>query len=174
MNPSIWMYGGIHDDPGSRQRFLEELPKQGTAPHFVAVEWEQSVFERLAARRRWLAEGLRETLDFLTCEDCHELSCALAWEGDAYTQRFPGTDLLWLESGAQEARLLRPDSDVNTFAEGCASALRQRYWEPCLCPPQPRSKEELINRVWRTLWTSGGIRARTYGFTQQENLRPIY
>src|SRR5438445_1749111 len=25
----------------------------------------------------------------------------------------------------------------------------------------------------RTWWTSGGIRARTYGFAQQENLRPI-
>jgi hypothetical protein len=25
----------------------------------------------------------------------------------------------------------------------------------------------------RSIWTSGGIRARTYGFAQQENLRPI-
>jgi hypothetical protein len=40
MNPSIWIYGGIHDDPGSRQRFLEELTKHETAPHLVAVEWE--------------------------------------------------------------------------------------------------------------------------------------
>jgi uncharacterized protein (DUF4415 family) len=45
MKPSIWIYGGVHDDPGSRQQFLEELAKQEAAPHFVAVEWEQSVFD---------------------------------------------------------------------------------------------------------------------------------
>jgi hypothetical protein len=80
------------------------------------------------------------------------ITFALAWEGDAYAQRFPGTDLLWLESGVQEACLLRPDSDVNMFAEGRAHDLLRRYWEACLCPPKPRSKEEIIDRVWRTLW----------------------
>ena len=128
MNLSIWLYGGIHDDPGSRQRLLEELTKQETAPHFVAVEWEQSVFERLAAQRPWIAEGLKWRWDFLTREDCHELSLALAWEGDAYAERFPGTDLLWLESGFQEARLQRQGSDVNKFAENTASSLLQRFY----------------------------------------------
>jgi hypothetical protein len=43
MTPSIWIYGGVHYDPGTRQKFLEELAKQSTVPHFVAVEWEKSV-----------------------------------------------------------------------------------------------------------------------------------
>ena len=107
MKPSIWIYGGVHDDPGSRRRFLEELAKQETAPHFVAVEWEKSVFERFAACRPLVEGGLRSRWGFLTREECHELSLALAWEGDAYKERFPGTDRLWLETGFQEASLKR-------------------------------------------------------------------
>jgi hypothetical protein len=164
MNPSIWIYGGVHDDPGSRQRLLEELTKQGTAPHFVAVEWERSVFKRFAARRLWIAESLRSRWGFLTCEDCHELSLALAWEGDAYAEHFPGTDLLWLESGFQEVDLKRRyGTETNKFPESCAHGLLGRLYNPCgptlqefmaniAPPPEPRSKQELINRVWRKTW----------------------
>lgn len=157
MNPSIWLYGGIHHDPGSRQRFLKELAKQETAPHFVAVEWEQSVFERLAAWRHWIAEGLKYRWDFLTHEDCYELSLTLAWEGDAYAECFPGTEVLWLESGFQSARLQQRNSDVNTSAKGDACDLLQRLYGksfqfPLLPPPELRSKAELIDHVWRTLW----------------------
>ncbi|MGH8067425.1 MAG: hypothetical protein ACRERE_19770, partial [Candidatus Entotheonellia bacterium] len=165
MNPSIWIYGGVHYDPGSRQRFLEELTQQGTAPHFIAVEWEQSVFERLAAWRPWIAEGLRSRWAFLTHEDRHELSLALAWEGDAYAERFPGTDLLWLESGFQEADLKRRyGTDASKFPESCAHSLLERLRDPCrptlhesmaniAPPPEPRSKKELIDRVWRRAWS---------------------
>ena len=71
--PTIWMYGGVHDDPGSRQRFLEELAKQETPPHFVAVEWEQSVFERHTAWRPAIAQELGKCWDFLTPKECDEL-----------------------------------------------------------------------------------------------------
>lgn len=164
MSLSIWLYGGVHYDPGSRQRFLEELTKQVTAPHFVAVEWEQSVFERLAAWRPWITENLRLCLDFLTHEDCHELSLALAWEGDAYAERFPGTALLWLESRFQEADLKRRyGADASKFPESCAHGLLQRLYDPYRLalhepmasitpPPEPRSKKELIDRVWKTAW----------------------
>jgi hypothetical protein len=132
MNPSIWIYGGVRNDPGSRQRFLQELTKQGTAPHFIAVEWEKPVFERLAAWRPCIAEGLKSRWGFLTHEDCHELSRALAWEGDAYAKRFPGTDLLWLESGFQEADLKRRyGMDTESFPESCAHSLLQRLSNPC-------------------------------------------
>jgi hypothetical protein len=94
MKPSIWIYGGVHDDPGSRQRFLAELTKQETAPHFVAVEWEKSVFERFAAWRPSIEEGLKSRWSFLPQKDRHELSLGLAWEGDAYAKCFPSTDLL--------------------------------------------------------------------------------
>ena len=154
MKPSIWIYGGVHNDPGSRQRFLEELTKQGTAPHFVAVEWEKSVFERLAAWRPRIEEGLRSRWSFLRCEDCHELSLALAWEGDAYAERFPGTDLLWLESGFQEADLERRYGiDSNKVPESFAHGLLERLSNPChptmrewltniAPPPEPRSMKD--------------------------------
>src|SRR5262245_3119102 len=132
MNPSIWLYGGVHNDPGSRQRFLAELTKQETVPHFVAVEWEESVFERLAAWRPWVAEGLRRRRDFLTGEDCYEPSRALAWEGDAYAECFPGTEILWLESGFQEADLKRRyGTEASKFPESVAHGLLQRLY----CPP---------------------------------------
>jgi hypothetical protein len=165
MKPSIRLYGGVHDDPGSRQKFINELAKQTTPPHFVAVEWEPSVFARFAARRPLVAEGLRSRWDFLTREDCHELSLALAWEGDAYAERFPGTDLLWLESGFQEADLKRRyGMDADRVPERCASRLLRRLSNPCdptmyesmaniAPPPEPRAKKALIDRVWTTAWS---------------------
>jgi len=163
MNPSIWIYGGIHDDPGSRQRFIEEFTKQGTAPHLVAVEWEQSVFTRFAEQRPLIEEGLRFCGDFLTPEDCYELSLALAWEGDSYVERFPGTDVLWLESEFQEVDLKRRyGMDASKVPESWAKGLRDRLWRACRPPSEPRSKKELIDRAWRTAWAevyreSGGL-----------------
>lgn len=165
MNSSIWIYGGLHNDPGSRRRFLEELAKQETAPHFVAVEWEKSAFERLAAWRPKIEERLISRWGFLTPEDCRELSLALAWEGDAYAELFPGTDLLWLETGFQEANLkLRYSTDADKFPESCAHGLLERLCNPChptMCewmagadpPPEPRSTKDLIDRVWRKAWS---------------------
>ena len=165
MNPSIWIYGGVHHDPGSRRRFLEELAKQGTAPHFVAVEWEESVFERLVAWRPWIEKSVTSRWDFLTPEGCHEISLALAWEGDAYAERFPCTDRLWLETGFQEANLKRRyGTDANKFPESCARGLLERLLDPCSPTmrefmanakpsPEPMSKEDLIDRVWKKAWS---------------------
>ena len=161
MNPSIWMYGGVHDDPGSRRRFVEELAKQETAPHFVAVEWEKSVFERFVVCRPRVEEELRSRWDFLTPQDRLELSLALAWEGDAYKDRFPGADPLWLETGFQEADSRRRYGD--DFPESFAHSLLQRLCNPCSLtmsefmanadpPPDPKSKKDLIDRVWRKAW----------------------
>ncbi len=164
MNPSIWIYGGVHNDPGSRQRFLQELTKQETAPHFVAVEWEKSLFERLTAWRPWIAESLSSRWGFLTREDCHELSLALAWDGDAYVERFPGIEPLWLETGFQEVDLKRRyGTDASNFPASCAHSLLQRLCNPCRptmgewmaninLPPEPRSTKDLIDRVWRKAW----------------------
>jgi len=154
--PTIWMYGGVHDDPGSRQRFLEELAKRETAPHFVAVEWEQSVFERLAAWRPAIAQELGKCWDFLTPKECNGLSCALAWEGDAYTERFPGTDVLWLESGFQEEKLKRQNgAHVSKYPEWYARGVCNRLCcriRPCIAPPALRSEQELIDHVSQDMW----------------------
>ena len=153
--PTIRMYGGVHDDPGSRQRFLEELAKRETVPHFVAVEWEQSVFTQLSAWRSRIKEGLSSHWGFLTLEDCHELSCALAWEGDASTERFPDTDRLWLETGFQERYLQQQARDSDTVPdkvlENQANCLLKFMTE--IPPPEPTSKKELIDRVWRERWS---------------------
>lgn len=157
MNPSIWIYGGVHHDPGSRRRFVEELTKQATSPHFVAVEWEESVFQRFVACRPSIEESLRTRWDFLTSKDCRDLALALAWEGDAYKARFPDAAPLWLESGFGEARC---DADC---PKQFAKSLLLRLCNPCNAflsslfsngppRPDPQSKEELIDCVWRNLW----------------------
>jgi hypothetical protein len=94
MHPSIWIYGGVHDDPGSRQKFHAELAKQETPPQFVAVEEEQSLFKRLAVWRSCIAEALKLQWNFLTPEDCSELSFARVWEGDSHAERFPNIDVM--------------------------------------------------------------------------------
>ena len=152
MNPLIEIYGGVHNDPGSRQRFLEELARQETAPHFVAVEWEKTVFERFSARRPWIEERIRSRQDFLTDDDCHELALAFAWEGDAYAERFPGIDLLWLESGFQEVYLQQQGSNADMSAQSLAESFL--YWlsNAYRHSPQPRSKQELIAHMTREMW----------------------
>jgi len=159
MNPSIWLYGGIHDDPGSRQRFVAHLAKQEAQPHFVAVEWEKAVFDRLVAWRPWIERELESRWSFLDREDCRELSLALAWEGDAYRERFPMVISLWLESGSQQADLScrsegRPDDLLERLASGLLERLvnpsartMREFWAKTDPPPAPISKTELIDRV---------------------------
>ena len=149
MTPSAWIFGGVHDDPGSRQRFLEELTKHATAPHFVAVEWEDSVFQRLALLRPRIEEGLSSPSNFLTSEDRHELSLALAWEGDAHAQRFRGTHVVWLESGFQEAVLQQRSSDADRFAESSAHFLLQRLSSAL---QQSSSRTDLVAAVSKGMW----------------------
>ena len=153
MKPSIQLYGGVHNDPGSRQKFIEELAKQKTLPHFVAVEWEESIFQRVAAWRPWLTERLRKRWNFLTRADCDDLSCALGWEGDASTTlpRFSGIERVWLDHGYQEACLTAANR-LESFPKGGACILHQWFDDEGRLPPTPRSKPELVDRVWRRLW----------------------
>ena len=156
MHPAIWIYGGVHHDPGTRQQFLRALAQHPTPPHFVAVEWEQSVFDRFVAWRPWIAERLEAQWDFLTHEDCHELSLALAWEADAYIERFRGVEPQWLESGFQEGDL----QQLNCQEECQARCLFNRLTCPPtvseqlagIAPPELRSKHEIIDRVWKETW----------------------
>jgi hypothetical protein len=161
MKPSVWIYGGVHDDPGTRQKFLEELGEQITAPQFVAVEWEKSVFEKFTRWRPWVEERIRSRWDFLAPKDSRELSLALAWEGDAYRERFPAAEPLWLEDGFQEADLERryrgrfpesiPQSLVHRLSEPCSLSMKEMMAnaDPA---PEPKSKKELIDRLWQTAW----------------------
>lgn len=157
MNPQILMYGGVHNDPGSRRRFVGELAKHKAPPHFVAVEWEESVFQRFVACRPLVKERLQPRWDFLTYQDCVELSLALAWEGDAYKECFPGAEPLWLETGFQEARC---DENSPRWA---AESLLLQLCNPCsewmssfvsnADPlPAPRSKADLVDCVSRYAW----------------------
>jgi hypothetical protein len=162
MNPPVWIYGGVHHDPGTRQRFLEGLAKQKTPPHFVAIEWEKIVFEKFVQWRPWVEERLGACWDFLTPQDSHELSLALAWEGDSYAEWFPGADPLWLETGFQEGRFKGKYGD--NLPESFARSLLQRLCDPCSLttnefmanvdpPPQPKSKKDLVDRVWEKAWS---------------------
>jgi hypothetical protein len=155
MKPSVWMYGGVHHDPGTRQQFLAALATQQIPPHFVAVEWEPSVFTRLTAWRPQIAEALGAHWDFLTREDCHVLSRALAWEGDAHAERFPGTDVLWLESEAQESALERKPGGADAWLQSLACDVLKRLCDPrTMAEPEPRTTYELVDRAWRTAWST--------------------
>lgn len=115
--------------------------------------------------RPWIEDRLGSCWDFLTSKDCHELSLALAWEGDAYAEIFPGVDPLWLETGFQEANAKkRYGADADKISESFAHGLLARLCNPCQPtmsewiadvdpPPEPRSKKELVDRVWRKTWS---------------------
>ena len=102
---------------------------------------------------------------FLDRADCHELSCALGWEGDAYTARFPRVDRLWLEAYWQEADLERRSGGrVDEFLRGLARGVLEWLTNPgsltmdqfltnAAPPPDPLSKKELVDRVSRKTWS---------------------
>lgn len=107
-------------------------------------------------------ERLRSRWEFLTPQDCRELSLALSWEGDAYKDRFPTADPLWLETGFQEADLERRFH--GRFPESIPQSLAHRLCDPCSLsmsemianaepPPEPKSRKELIDHVWQKAWS---------------------
>lgn len=158
MGFSIVIYGGVHHDPGTRQRFIEELGKRDVPPHFIAVEWEESFFNRCAAYRPRVEKCIKQRWNFLTPSDCRELSLALAWEGDAFKEVFPNAQALWLETGFQENR--DPDEN-NDVAERLAEGLYERLLAPSSLTFNefytngemlPTSKRELVERLWRAAW----------------------
>ena len=163
-SPRIWIYGGVHHDPGTRQKFLGELAKQTEAPRFVAVEWEKSVFERFISWRSWIKERV-QCWDFLTSEDCDELSRAFAWEGDAYAEIFPTSCVVWLETGFQEENFrARYGAKACEAPESFARSLVARVCNPCQPtmkemidnvepPSKPTTKKELLDRVWSNAWS---------------------
>jgi len=98
--PLIRIFGGVHDDPWSHRRFLESLSTIQEPPQFVAVEWDESVFKAHDHQRSVVADGLEGRWCFLTQDDRLRLSAALAWEGDAFKQRFPEVRRVWLDANS--------------------------------------------------------------------------
>lgn len=162
MGISIIIYGGVHHDPGTRLRFVEELGKRDTPPHFVAVEWEESFFNRCVEYRPRVEKCLKKRWEFLTPSECRELSRALAWEGDAFKEVYPNAQPLWLEAGLQDRRSRQnPNIDM---AKSQADSLSERLLAPARLstdkfytmdgmPPDPTSKNELVDRLWKAAWS---------------------
>ena len=106
--PTIWMYGGVHNDPGSCRGSLSNLPSMRQHRIFVAVEWEQSLFERLAAWRAAIAQELGRCWDFPDAQRVRRaFVCACVGGETPLRSASRGTDVLWLENGFQEEDLKR-------------------------------------------------------------------
>ena len=159
----VILYGGFHDDPGSRRRFRGEAAKLPIAPRLVAVEWEQALFERFRASRPIVEDGLIDRWPFLTSRDRHELSEAVGWEGDTWNDPFPGAAVLWLEEGFQGADLERKfGTKAEDYPLRCARALLGALLDPMApstrefftgaAPTQPTSTDQLVSRVSKRLW----------------------
>src|SRR3990172_3975460 len=116
--------GVAHADPTGPvrlQRWLNRLrSQQKSPPAFVAVEWDQQIFERVRVQRRTIASLAKARWPQATPEFIAALSAALAYEGDAHLHVFPSALTLWLDEGR------KPDSesDIAEFA-----VLRMRLYE---------------------------------------------
>jgi hypothetical protein len=157
------LFGGFHDDPASRSRFLVEAAKLPVAPRLVAIEWELAVFESFRAARPIVEDELGNRWAFLNSRDKRELSEALGWEGDVWRPLFPSAEVLWLEEGFQSIDL---DRRFGTKAKGyparCARTLLDSLLKPTArsareflsgkVPAEPRSLAELVSRLAKRLW----------------------
>ncbi|HYV49766.1 MAG TPA: hypothetical protein VFA20_33150 [Myxococcaceae bacterium] len=143
--PQIVLFGGFHNDPGSRREFWRQLRRREAlhaAPEFVGVEWNPVLFAKYDACRKRIADELLGKWDFLGERECDELSKTFAWEADAYQEVFPSVERVWLDDGPGR------EGDSGTAREFADTLLEDlRVAGEAEGAPVPRSLDELIDQV---------------------------
>lgn len=178
--PVIRIFGGVHDDPGSRDRFRIEFVRRVAdegPPHFISVEHDLHMFLQHAAQRPGIARCLRERWKFLSDVDAAEVSAAYFWEGDAHRGLVSGRPTMLLDQYWEQARPILENQAKrgfhgwktieDNFVE-IAQLQVDRLCNPSLPSrkelkadaengaliviPEPRTREELVARITKKAW----------------------
>ncbi len=112
----LYLIGVNHFDPqgrGALIRTLRQLLKQqGTAPAFVAVEYDERQFTAYSSQRPRFRRLLEEKWTELSEQELNCLTQSLAYEGDAHLDVFGQVATIWLDAG----RFIVPQDEQ--YAEG--------------------------------------------------------
>lgn len=121
-SPLILRLVGInHKDPAMRRQLIEWLvacsAKYGK-PDFVAVEWDESIFGAVKAKRAEFRQLLKQEWPDISDPLLNTLVLSLGYEGDSHIDVYSNVDVLWLDEGRKEG--LGDDDMTKGFVEKCA------------------------------------------------------
>lgn len=178
-SPVIRVFGGVHDDAGSRERFRREFASRVSVhgrPSLVAVEHDAHLFQLHAAQRPEIARCLLERWEFLSEHDAQEIAASYFWEGDAHRDLVGGPyrwmflDRFWEHAKARLEHQVKCGfhgwkSIEDNFVE-IAQIQVDRLCNPSLPSrkelrdnsgipptiPEPRSRDELVARISKKAW----------------------
>lgn len=109
MNHMLYIAGIQHFDPLCRDRlfnWLKVLQKSHhRPPFFVAVEWDENIFRKVAGQRITLQQLAKKAWPQASSLFLEKLSEAMAFEADTHIELFPNIPTLWLDND----RIVNPE-----------------------------------------------------------------
>lgn len=83
--------------------FIEQLARSNVdSPAFVAVEWDETLFNQVKRQRHGFRETIRTKWPQASKELLDILRDSLGFEGDSHLAQFPSAEILWLDAGRDE------------------------------------------------------------------------
>lgn len=121
-SPMILRLVGInHKDPVMRQQLIEWLVASSAKygkPGFVAVEWDELIFNAVKAKRAEFRQLLKQEWPNISDPLLNTFALSLGYEGDSHIDVYPNVDILWLDEGRKEG--MGDDDMTKGFVEKCA------------------------------------------------------
>ncbi|MEK4987242.1 hypothetical protein NYE46_09445 [Listeria sp. FSL L8-0308] len=112
----LYIAGINHNDPVSRTgliQWLHEIKAENqTKPDFIASEWDEEVYTKVAAQRPYLSQLLEKEWPDLNQKQIESISKTLAYEGDSHKGIFDNVNVLWLD----DSRVVDQEA-VDNFAK---------------------------------------------------------
>lgn len=98
--------GVNHNDPLGRERLKKWLEKLSVindkSPAFVAVEYDNNIFEQIKKQRKRFRQLLQNEWSFLSPVELDIVENSLAYDGDTHLEVFPNAEILWLDKNRNE------------------------------------------------------------------------
>jgi len=91
-----------HFDPTMRSELIQWLnscSKRFGTPKFIAVEWDNEVFDGVRAERQQFRRLLAEAWQWISKSHLDTLTISLGYEADAHSDIYPDVEVLWLDQG---------------------------------------------------------------------------
>lgn len=114
---TLHILGINHNDPAMRQSLTGWLSRKAGMlgrPHFVGVEWDHALFDRVTAQRQRFRELVAFQWPAMSDSLLNILSLSLGYEGDSHIEVFGQNpvETLWLDEGREYY-----EGDITQFPE---------------------------------------------------------
>ena len=99
----ILIVGIVHFDvlgPDRLKKWLQEVFEiRNSSPEFVAVEWDEKIFNQIISQRSLIRELAKTVWPEASSDFLDKIKLSLGFEGDTHNSIFAGVETLWLDQG---------------------------------------------------------------------------